>query len=369
MPNQRFSLAAATAPHARWVGRLSVLLALFVLLSGTARFAPVPAMRVFCINVGQADCTLLEFPGGAVLIDAGADAEHRGEAKAFLQKFFARRTDLHNTLESIIVTHSHIDHTVELQSLIEGFTVRRVIDNGNRNSSGRAYMRWVEQAGVPQHNVRLIAVPQQKVEAAHAGHTDADIDPFPMLDGVDPQIHILSASRDENPGWPSGVFDNENNHSLVVRVDFGQASLLFTGDMEEDALETLVDDYASNRRLDVDVYHVGHHGSHNATTDELLQAMSPQIAVISMGPWDFGRGSKGRFTTFAYGHPRILTLDRLQAAIPGFRSKPVEIRAAKGARDFRDYSVKKRVYATGWDGSIEINATADRRYRTTVNGN
>ncbi len=62
-----------------------------------------PVMKAHIIDMGQATATLLEFPCGAVLIDAGAqDEEKVEELVRFLNGFFARRLDLHRTLKSII---------------------------------------------------------------------------------------------------------------------------------------------------------------------------------------------------------------------------------------------------------------------------
>lgn len=69
-------------------------------------------------------------------------------------------------------------------------------------------------------------------------------------------------------------------------------SFLFTGDLEDTAIERLVDRYRNTATLDVDVYEVGHHGSHNGTTEEVRDAMTPKIAVISVGHWDDGKLKK-----------------------------------------------------------------------------
>ena len=126
---------------------------------------------------------------------------------------------------------------------------------------------------------------------------------------------MLGGRFDENPGWPEGEFENQNNHSLVTRIDFGTASFLFMGDLEEAAIEMLVSHYgdAEGGALDADVLQVGHHGSHNATTPELLDAVTPRVAVIPVGKWTFGR-TGGNFTTFAFGHPRRDVVDLLVAA-------------------------------------------------------
>ena len=77
-------------------------------------------MRAHFINVGQGDATLLEFPCGAVLIDAGGfDATTSEQLVEYLSLFFERRPDLDNTLDTVFVTHTHIDHNRALRIDLE----------------------------------------------------------------------------------------------------------------------------------------------------------------------------------------------------------------------------------------------------------
>jgi len=152
-------------------------------------------------------------------------------------------------------------------------------------------------------------------------------------------------------------------------VDFGQSSFLFTGDLEDTAIERLVDRYRNTATLDVDVYEVGHHGSHNGTTEELLDAMTPKIAVISVGHWDDGKLKKATkkrkakpFTTHAYGHPRRSTIQLLAMAVPEERDAATKQKVADGAAEFRFMTIRKKIYATAWDGTIEVQADLQGRY-------
>jgi len=90
-------------------------------------------------------------------------------------------------------------------------------------------------------------------------------------------------------------------------------------DLEDMAIERLVDRYRNSATLDVDVYEVGHHGSHNGTTEELLDAMTPKIAAISVGHWDDGKLKKATkkrkakpFTTHADGWATDTFRDKLR---------------------------------------------------------
>ncbi len=321
-------------------------------------------MNAHFINVGQGDATLLEFPCGAILVDAGAqDQEHVEILIGYLADFFdERRPDLANTLNSVIITHNHLDHTRALRSVFEYFVVERYIDNGQLNGAGSENPRWVRSIeGSQQVVVREISSSDLSADSDQQGLTDADIDPIDCAT-CDPHVRILAGRFDENPGWSLNDFENQNNHSIVVRIDFGESSFLFTGDLEEPAIRTLLERYSGTHTLDVDALQVGHHGSDSGTTADFLQAITPEIAVISVGHWEFGRIVGTPFSTFAYGHPRKRVIEMLSLMVSRFRDSPVSAMSARSARSFEPYTVEKRIYATAWDGNVVVQASATGEY-------
>src|SRR5436190_2006768 len=99
-----------------------------IALSDLALDAAAQEMRMHCIDVGQGASDLFEFPCGAVLIDTGAsDDEHVGKLINYLTGFFARRTDLHDTLSEVIITHPHKDHTMGLRKVVESFVISNYV--------------------------------------------------------------------------------------------------------------------------------------------------------------------------------------------------------------------------------------------------
>jgi len=98
---------------------------------------------------------------------------------------------------------------------------------------------------------------------------------------------------------PPGHFGDLNNDSAVVRLDFGEFSCLFAGDIEREREQELI--RIARDKLDVDVLKVPHHGSSSGTTIAFLRATTPEVAVISCG-----RGNR-------YGHPHQETLQALQS--------------------------------------------------------
>ncbi|HVU95438.1 MAG TPA: hypothetical protein VHE34_09445 [Puia sp.] len=321
-------------------------------------------MYAHYINVGQAAAVLLEFPCGAVLIDAGAQDDNYHKALIdYLGHFFQRRKDLDSTLALVMVTHPHIDHNEALYDVGQKFRIDRYIDDGLRVGSGSPNQKYMQDnAATADIQYRSYSFEEITKGGNKDGLTDSVIDPVDCPNG-DPQIILYSGRFDRQPDdWSKTDFNNYNNHSLVVKVVFGKASFLFTGDLETAGLRTLVDEYGSSKALDVDVLMVGHHGAANATTDDYLNVTTPEYAVISCGPWDFGKGEKSPFTTFAYGHPRVGTIEMLENYVTALRKTPIEEEAADGARKFRPIDIAKCIYATPWDQTIVIRASLEGNY-------
>ena len=98
---------------------------------------------------------------------------------------------------------------------------------------------------------------------------------------------------------PVAQYDDTNDTSIVLRIDYGVTSFLLTGDMENTAETDLVN---SGANLKADVLQVGHHGSSTSTSYLFLNAVLPEMGVISCGT-----GNK-------YGHPHEETLSILRDA-------------------------------------------------------
>ena len=320
-------------------------------------------MQAHFINVGQADAALLEFPCGAVLIDAGAeDATTQQNLINYLKSFFTRRKDLNNTLDLVIISHDHIDHDFSLKAVAQAFHVKNYIDNGHTVGSGEENQGWMEH-NAQTTGIKYESFSYEQVTANnnHNGLTDAVIEPI-HCSTTSPKITVLSGRFQSPTDLADSDYRNENNHSLVVKVQYGTASFLFTGDLENGGMNKLLSYYKGSSILDVDVWKVSHHGSNNGTETTWLQALTPKYAVISCGQWNDGMNSTDKFNTYNYGHPRIFTLNLLAAAIPGNRPAPITVKAATAVRTFINATVTKNIYDTAWDGNITIKATATGQY-------
>ena len=317
-----------------------------------------PTMTAHFIDVGQADATLLEFPCGAILIDAGRDSESETAIVDYLESFFKRRADLKRTLKSVIITHNHADHNNGIKEIYKKFNVKRYVHNGyisgKRGGSGTSID--IEK----MYPTTVSVVTNDMGCDDEDGFTNSAIDPC-QCDQCDPEVRVLFSHLKK---WLSGAKESQNNHSMIVRVDFGESSFLFTGDCDTQAIKYALDKHAKHWGLfDVDVYQVGHHGAANGTTIPLMQRMTPEMAVISVGPHD-RRGSQ---SAWSYGHPSSrLIKDDIVPRLTGGR-KARRVRVAVGAKQsFETYLAKKALYATGWDGTIQIEADLEGRKKVSI---
>ncbi|HKE19679.1 MAG TPA: MBL fold metallo-hydrolase [Kofleriaceae bacterium] len=328
-------------------------------------------MRLHVIDVGQGAAQLLEFPCGAILVDTGGEKNAQFDSEpaliGYLDRFFERRHDLDRTLALLVVTHPHIDHTRGIAAVLERYRVLNVLDNGDVRE---------DEGGKPQ-----LAMHQWLSQHPRVGHMDlgrGDIDgrdaaTGPVIDpvgacamsDVDPIVRALWSSdlgREE-------VGQNPNNDSVVVRVDFGDASVLLPGDIELLAIARLIRKFKDNpRMLDVDIYVVPHHGSRYSTTADLLAQVSPEVAVISAGPYERDLPGPDAYTARAFAHPNQVAIDQLtnrRSGVSGTRPKPVEVwvgqRGAWKSRpsQFQKRTVSAAVYSTGWDGTVVVTAYAN----------
>lgn len=341
------------------------------------RFAAYGAdapMFAHFVYVGQGAGAILEFPCGVAVIDTGGqysgEPEGDVEFNAYLDAFFEAHPQYGNTIDVLFTSHPHRDHLDGLPLLLEEgaprVRVRNVVDNGQSGAGSSVRKQVVFREAVLESGGAYSGV---SVNAAiiPRGVTNDVIDPIPREDheepidcpanAPDPEFTIYwggwTQSQVRALGGRGRYLGKPNNHSLVIRVDYGEASFLFTGDLEIPAIEDMLAIYEDRlENFDVDVYHVGHHGAENATTVAFLEAMSPQIAIISMGDLLDSTNASAR----GHGHPRAAILRLLQQEVSGERDDPIVVQAFETRTELVDIEIGRAIYATGWQHHIVLRA-------------
>jgi competence protein ComEC len=241
-------------------------------------------LELTAIDVGQGDSLLVVSPQGAtLLIDAGggfagfgADARRAGAdpGEGAVSPYLWSRG--FQKLDIVALTHAHHDHIGGMTAILENFRVGRL---------------WIGREVTSSAQIALENLARSKhipVEHEQRGQTA-------NWDGV--TLEVLWP--DSRPGDIAPIA--QNNDSLVLRLLYGQRTLLLAGDLEKQAERDILTGMSADA-LRADVLKVGHHGSKNSTTEGFLARVSPQLALISAGAEN------------NYGHPNAELLERLRRA-------------------------------------------------------
>jgi len=238
-------------------------------------------LDVFFISVGQGDAEYIQLPNGKnVLIDTGPKGAKDAPAPPVADFLKAHGI---SKLDYLVLTHPHADHYGGMRYVLDNIQVGTFIDTRIDNSEAKeddTLRQRVAQMGLPTRYPR-------------AGET---------LDwGAGVAADVLNSCPDPMVSADYGKLSGQtvNNCSIVIRLGYQGASILFTGDAQEQVEAELVSKYGD--RLRSDILKVGHHGSLYSSSAAFLAKVQPKMAYIEVG----------RNT---YGHPTTAALSRLEAA-------------------------------------------------------
>ncbi len=220
---------------------------------------------VHFIDVGQGDCTLVVCDGKYLLVDAGENG-HETEIINYLRSMKVEKLDY------IIATHQHSDHIGGIPEVLEEFEADNIImprltkEQTPTNSTYKAFLTALQNSDA-------------KIISAKPGLK-----------------YSLNDAEFEILGPVTNDCEDINSMSAVTKITYGETSFLITGDAEKDEELEIIDNGSD---LDCDVLRVGHHGSSTSSSKEFLEAVTPEICVISCG------------INNDYGHPHDKVMNRL----------------------------------------------------------
>ncbi|MGA3602140.1 MBL fold metallo-hydrolase [Lysinibacillus agricola] len=219
-------------------------------------------MRVHFIDVGQGDSIFIESPNGkTMLVDGGVKGAGQ-QVVSYLKELGV------NKLDVVVATHPDADHIGGLIPVLNSIQIGQFFDSGKVHTSQtfEEMLTLIDEKNIPYN------VPKTGDNIAF----DDDL-----------QVKVLNANEDAT--------DN-NDASIVLKIAYGNVSFLLTGDagvaLEQEMLQSDVK---------ATVLKAGHHGSNTSSSAEFIQAVHPEVTILS-----YGEGNK-------YGHPHAEVVERLQA--------------------------------------------------------
>lgn len=219
-------------------------------------------LTVSFIDVGQGDATLIECGDQVMLIDAGLYGE-----RYTVTSYIANRGI--KNIDYCVATHPHSDHIGGMSQVIYNFNVKNLVypicDKEKEN------MNYVLDA----------------CDERDVNYINPDIGDTFSLGGA--TVTVLSPKH-------KAEYENTNNYSLVLKLEYENVSFLFMGDAESKVEKELL---RSGYDLSADILKCGHHGSSTSSSEKFIDAVNPVAAVISCGKNN------------DYGHPHRETKDTL----------------------------------------------------------
>jgi competence protein ComEC len=228
-------------------------------------------LRIDFLDVGQGDSALITMPDGAtLLVDGGGNPNDAGRkiGETVVSEYLWWKGL--SKIDYVLATHADADHIDGLNDVLKNFSVEAALI-----------------ARRPPNDPEFQKFSQTLTET---GTNSETIQAGDVIRFGEVEVSVL---------WPpTGGESSTNNDSIALRIQFGERSILLTGDIEQVAERSLL---ASQQQLRADVVKVPHHGSKTSSTEGFVLATKPQLAIISVG-----RNSR-------FGHPHKEVVERWQA--------------------------------------------------------
>ncbi len=221
-------------------------------------------LEVHYIDVGQGDSTLIKYEDYAILIDAGNN-EYGPVVVDYLKDQGIDDIDI------MVATHNHADHIGGLDDVLKAVDVKTIIKSGGEADT-RTFEDFISCCIDESTNYGCEIIDDEN-----------------MTFDIDENIKFEIIEMGDG-------YSNENDNSVVSVLSYNDIDFLFTGDLESDVEKANISLFP----MDIEVYQVGHHGSNTASSVEMLNKTTPELAIISAG------------IDNKYGHPHAETLSKFK---------------------------------------------------------
>ncbi|MFZ4452100.1 S-layer homology domain-containing protein [Salibacterium aidingense] len=211
---------------------------------------PAVNLDLHFLDVGQGDSILAEPNGGGgnILIDGG----RQGSGDEIVDYLEEENID---SLEWVVATHPDADHIGGLIEVLEEVDVENVLDSGKEHTT-ETYQDYLEV--IDEKDINF-------VEAEEGEYLDTQAAEVQILNGYNESSDL-------------------NESSIVLHFTYGETTALFTGDATVENEAEMMEEYD----VEADVLKVGHHGADTSTSAEFVEAVDPEMAILSYGENSYG---------------------------------------------------------------------------------
>ena len=216
-------------------------------------------LEIYFFDVGQADSILIKEKDYTMLIDGGNQSD--GEN---LVKYLQEELNV-NDIDILVGTHPHEDHIGGLPNVISSLSIGKIY-LPNATTTTKIFEKLLDAIADKEYKITVPKV-------------DEEISINNM------NFKVIYTGTDES---------DLNNTSIVLKLEYGKTSYLFTGDATDKTEEKIID-----KDIEADVLKIGHHGSSYSSTESFLNKVKPKYAIIQVG------------NDNKYDHPTKTTLDKL----------------------------------------------------------
>lgn len=232
-------------------------------------------------NKYTGDCTYIKYGDVDILIDCGSKSSSISAVTSYLNTYV---TD--NTLEYVIVTHAHQDHyagfatSTKVSSIFDLYVCETIIDFGNacnQKSTATTYNNYLRERNA---EIEAGATHIPAIECRNADDTNRE---FVINQANNVKFEVLynqynEYDRNNAEATKQYKADSENDYSVCTLFSYGEKHFLFTGDLEHEGEELLVEN--NSLPENIELYKAGHHGSKTSSTTTLLNKIKPQNICV-----------------------------------------------------------------------------------------
>ena len=239
----------------------------------TPEIQPSENLTIDFVDVGQGDSILVILPNTKTLLIDGGQQEEYGKVLTSLRQHGLSHIDV------VVATHPHADHIGGLIDVIKNVDVGQVLDSGQVHTTQtfEDFLDALETKQIPLKSIRE--------------GDSINLDPTVKVEVLNPPANLLDSAYNEA---------EFNDNSVILKLTYDEFSALLVGDIQETNEARLVSE--NTTALDAEVLKAGHHGSRTSSSSPFLNAVTPEVVIISLGAGN------------TYGHPHQEALDRISAA-------------------------------------------------------